>query len=82
MFLQKNVKVGKKSLVENHLLKQIIIFSNEKDIFSDVITTLCVLLCTNDSQKSSIGLAITKDVEELNQVSNDGMLVNKEIDPA
>ena len=72
----------KKSLLENHLLKQIIIFSNERDIFPDAITTVCVLLCMNDSQKSSIGLTIIKDIEELNQVSNDGILVNKEIDPA
>jgi len=72
----------KKALLENNLLKHIIIFSNEKDIFSDAITTVCVLLCTNDFQKSSIGLTIIKNREELEQIANGDILISKKIDPA
>jgi len=44
----------KKSLLENHLLKQIIIFDNEKEIFPEATTTVCVLLCKNDVKKETI----------------------------
>ncbi len=60
----------KKSLLENHLLKQIIIFSNEKEIFPDATTTVCVLLCKNDGKEEAIKIIHIKSNEEINKISD------------
>ena len=66
----------KKSLLENNLLKQIIIFSNEKELFPNATTTVCVLLCKNDGKeetikitqiKSNMGIDKIKDISEFYQ---------------
>lgn len=58
----------KKSLVDNFLLKQIIIFSNEKDIFPDATTTVCILLCKNDRIESPIKITRIKSCEDIEQI--------------
>lgn len=60
----------KKSLLANHLLKQIIIFSNEKEIFPDATTTVCVLLCKNDGKKEDIKITHIKSNEEIDKISD------------
>ncbi|OGU14095.1 MAG: N-6 DNA methylase [Ignavibacteria bacterium GWB2_35_12] len=56
----------KKSLLENHLLKHIIIFENEKEIFPDATTTVCILLCSNDDKNENIKITLVKSEEEIN----------------
>ena len=60
----------KKSLLDNGLLKQIVIFSNEKDIFPDATTTVCILLCKNDGRTESIKIARIDAKEEIDRLSN------------
>lgn len=60
----------KKSLLKNNLLKQIIIFSNEKDIFPDATTTVCILLCKNDRKEESIKITNINGNEEINKISD------------
>ncbi|MEO5355800.1 MAG: SAM-dependent methyltransferase [Nitrospirae bacterium YQR-1] len=60
----------KGSLLENHLLKQIIIFSNEKEIFPDVTTTVCVLLCKNDGKEEAVKITQIKANEEIDKISD------------
>lgn len=63
----------KKSLLDTHLLKQIIIFSNEKEIFPDAITTVCVLLCRNDRKEEPIKITRIKtrdDIDKISDISN------------
>ncbi|OCR01542.1 N-6 DNA methylase [Oscillatoriales cyanobacterium USR001] len=60
----------KKSLLNDNLLKQIIIFANEKDIFPEAITTVCVLFCKNDGQPEAIKITQIKSSEELQQISD------------
>jgi adenine-specific DNA-methyltransferase len=60
----------KKSLLENHLLKQIIIFSNEKEIFPDATTTVCVLLCKNDGKEEAIKISLVNSKEEMDGLSD------------
>jgi len=72
----------KKSLLENHLLKQIIIFSNEKEIFPDATTTVCVLLCKNDGKKDSIKITIIKTNEEIDKISDISNFYQQEITPS
>ncbi|MGE0084218.1 MAG: class I SAM-dependent DNA methyltransferase [Desulfococcaceae bacterium] len=69
----------KKSLLENHLLKQIIIFSNEKEIFPDATTTVCVLLCRNDGKEEAIKIAHIKSNEEIESISDVSHFFQREI---
>jgi adenine-specific DNA-methyltransferase len=55
----------KKSLLKNHLLKHIIIFENEKEIFPDATTTVCILLCLNDGKDEKIKITLVKSQEEI-----------------
>ncbi|MBW6486086.1 MAG: SAM-dependent methyltransferase [Syntrophobacterales bacterium] len=71
----------KKSLLNNHLLKQIIIFSNEKEIFPDATTTVCVLLCKNDGKKENIKITDIKANEELDGISDINNFYQKEVTP-
>lgn len=57
----------KKSLLENNLLKQIVIFSNEKEIFPDATTTVCVILCKKDGKEELIKITRIKTNDEINQ---------------
>lgn len=72
----------KKSLLENHLLKQMIIFSNEKEIFPDATTTVCVLLCKNDGEEESIKITNIKANEELEEISDISHFYQREIMPS
>jgi adenine-specific DNA-methyltransferase len=71
----------KKSLLVNHLLKQIIIFSNEKEIFPDATTTVCVLLCKNDGKKEDIKITHIRANEEIDKVSDISNFYQKGIAP-
>jgi adenine-specific DNA-methyltransferase len=57
-------KEVKRSLIEEHLLKQVVIFSNEREIFPDATTTVCILLCKKDGTETLIKItSISKDTE-------------------
>ncbi|MGK7883260.1 MAG: class I SAM-dependent DNA methyltransferase [Crocosphaera sp.] len=60
----------KKTLIEQHLLKQIITFDNEKDIFPDATTTICILLCENNQLKQDIKITNIKINQEIKDISN------------
>jgi adenine-specific DNA-methyltransferase len=70
----------KKSLLDNYLLKQIIIFSNEKEIFPDATTTVCVLLCKKDRIKESIKITQIESGDNLVQISDISEYYQKIID--
>ena len=72
----------KKSLLENHLLKQIIVFLNEKDIFPEATTTVCVLLCKNDEKEESIKITHIKTNEEINKISDISDFYQRKIKPS
>jgi len=69
----------KRSLLEHYLLKQIIIFSNEKEIFPDATTTVCVLLCKNDKKKGVVKITHIKANEEIDNISDISNYYQKEI---
>jgi adenine-specific DNA-methyltransferase len=72
----------KKSLLENHLLKQIIIFANEKEIFPEATTTVCVLLCKNDGKKETIKILQIKKIDEIDKISDISKFYQWEIEPS
>ena len=72
----------KKNLVGNRLLKQIIIFSNEKEIFPEVTTTICVLLCKNDGKEEPIKITQVNSADDIAQTTDIGNLYQKQIEPS
>jgi len=60
----------KKSLLKKHLLKHIIIFENEKEIFPDATTTVCILLCKKDDNDEDIKITQIKTEEEIKRLSD------------
>ena len=71
----------KKSLLEHHLLKQIIIFSNEKEIFPDATTTVCVLLCKYDGREEAIKITYIQANAEIDNISDVSTFYQREIRP-
>ncbi|MHC4464086.1 MAG: HsdM family class I SAM-dependent methyltransferase [Planctomycetota bacterium] len=74
-------KEVKRSLVEEHLLKQVIVFSNEKDIFPDATTTVCILLCKKDGKEDSIKITSINTECEISQIREIGDHYQHEILP-
>lgn len=60
----------KKCLLDNHLLKHIIVFSNEKDVFPDATTTVCIILCKNDGKEEAIKIAQVSSNDEIERISD------------
>jgi len=75
-------KEVKRSLLKNHLLKQIIIFSNEKEIFPDATTTVCVLLCKKNGKEEDIKITQIKAEDEISQLSNISNFYHTTIEPS
>lgn len=75
-------KEVKRSLLENYLLKQIIIFSNEKEIFPDATTTVCVLLCKKDRKEEDIKITQIKAEDEISQLTNISNFYQATIEPS
>jgi adenine-specific DNA-methyltransferase len=69
----------KKNLLEDHLLKQIVIFSNEREIFPDAITTVCVLLCKNDRKEEPIRITQIGGNDEIREISDISQYYQREI---
>jgi len=71
----------KKSLLKKHLLKHIIIFENEKEIFPDATTTVCILLCKKDGKDGNIKITQIKTEEEIKQLSDINNSYHRQIKP-
>ena len=69
----------KESLLEGNLLKQIIIFSNEKDIFPDATTTVCILLCKKDGKNDSIRITLIANEDEIGKIQDISDFYQREV---
>jgi adenine-specific DNA-methyltransferase len=58
-------KLVKSYLIKNKLLRYIIIFDFEENIFDDVLTTASILLFANDNEKSEVEFINIKTLDEL-----------------
>ena len=71
----------KRSLLEKHLLKQIVILSNEKDIFPEATTTVSILLCRYDKKNEPIKLTFISDKTEMKNINSIGDYFQATIHP-
>ena len=58
-------KLVKSYLIENKLLRYIIIFDFEENVFDDALTTASILLFANDNEKSEVEFINIKSLDEL-----------------
>jgi len=63
-------KLVKSYLIKNKLLRYIIIFDFEENIFDDALTTASILLFANDNEKSEVEFISIKTLEELFDLQN------------
>ena len=69
----------KRQLMQGHLLKQIVVFSNEKEIFPDATTTVCVLLCRKNRQAEPVKVTQIGSLAELDQIGDIGEYYQRRI---
>jgi adenine-specific DNA-methyltransferase len=60
----------KKCLLAENLLKQIVIFTNEKEVFADATTTVCILLCKKDGKDDSIKITLVENENDISKLSD------------
>ena len=74
-------KIVKEELIKTGFLKQIIIFENEKDIFAEVTTTICLILCKNDRQKAPIKVGKINELSQINKIEDFNSYFQYKISP-
>ena len=74
-------KAVKKELSKSGLLKQIIVFVNEKEIFADVTTTVCIILCRKDGKKQPIKITKLDHLDQLESIKTFNDYFQQEISP-
>jgi adenine-specific DNA-methyltransferase len=68
-----NAGYGKKLkqiLLEQNFLRSIIIFENEKEIFPEAVTTVCVLLCEKADPSPAIAISYVRAQSELENIAS------------
>ncbi len=55
----------RRKLAADCLLKQVLIFANEKELFPEAVTTVVVLLCENDGRPSGVSCRTVNNLHEL-----------------
>jgi adenine-specific DNA-methyltransferase len=63
-------KLVKSYLIKNKLLRYIIVFDFEENVFDDALTTASILLFANDKEKSEIEFINIKTLDELNSLQS------------
>lgn len=61
-------KLVKSYLIENKLLRYIIIFDFEENVFDDALTTASILLFANDKERAEVEFINVKTLDDLQQV--------------
>lgn len=63
-------KLVKSYLIKNKLLRYIIVFDFEENVFDDALTTASILLFANDKEKSEVEFINIKTLDELNSLQS------------
>lgn len=61
-------KLVKSSLIKNKVLRHIIVFDFEENVFDDALTTACILLCSNDKNFQNVKFSTIKKIDELETI--------------
>jgi adenine-specific DNA-methyltransferase len=63
-------KLVKSALVKNKVLRHIVVFDFEENVFDDALTTACILLCSNDKHNQKVKFTTIKKIDDLEQIRN------------
>ncbi|MGE4295156.1 MAG: SAM-dependent DNA methyltransferase, partial [Campylobacterales bacterium] len=63
-------KLVKSYLIKNKLLRYIIVFDFDENVFDDALTTASILLFANDNEKSEVEFINIKTLDELSYLEN------------
>ena len=58
-------KLVKSDLIKNKILRHIIVFDFEENVFDDALTTACILLCSNDKNYQKVKFSTIKKIDDL-----------------
>lgn len=61
-------KLVKSALIKNKVLRHIVVFDFEENVFDDALTTACILLCSNDKNNQTVKFSTIKTIEDLELV--------------
>lgn len=61
-------KLVKSALIKNKVLRNIIVFDFEENVFDDALTTACILLCSNDKNYQKVKFSTIKKIDELETI--------------
>ncbi|MCX8055761.1 MAG: N-6 DNA methylase [Ignavibacteria bacterium] len=61
-------KLVKSALIKNKVLRHIVVFDFEENVFDDALTTACILLCSNDNHNQKVKFSSIKKVDDLEQI--------------
>lgn len=63
-------KLVKSALIKNKVLRHIVVFDFEENIFDDALTTACILLCSNDNHSQNVKFSTVKKTDDLELIKN------------
>lgn len=58
-------KLVKSALIKNSVLRHIVVFDFEENVFDDALTTACILLCSNDKNNQTVKFSTIKIIDDL-----------------
>lgn len=61
-------KLVKLSLIKSKILRHIIVFNFDENVFEDALTTACIILCSNDNNFQKVNFTTIKKLEEINKL--------------
>lgn len=61
-------KLVKLSLIKSRILRHIIVFNFDENVFEDALTTACIILCSNDNNFQKVNFTTIQKLEEINNL--------------
>lgn len=61
-------KLVKLSLIKSKILRHIIVFNFNENVFEDALTTACIILCSNDNNFQKVNFTTIQKLEEINKI--------------
>lgn len=58
-------KLVKSTLIKNKVLRHIVVFDFEENVFDDALTTACILFCSNDKNSQKVKFSTIKKIDDL-----------------
>ncbi|MDR2805912.1 MAG: N-6 DNA methylase [Dysgonamonadaceae bacterium] len=63
-------RLVKQHLLKTGMLRHIIVFNFEENVFDDALTTACIVLCANDHKTDKVQFTNIQSINELHEIEN------------